>query len=135
MPRLMRRAAPASCFSPTVLQVSARQTVRSSAHRIRCDAIVDTSLPPLGGQVQSPLLQQPYTRQTNVGWVHQLDPATAVSVDVVRAEGRDVNTRLRINQLVNGRRYLAGLTLQPNSNQFRVALSNGTSEYNALLLS
>ena len=95
--------------------------------------LVDTSLPPLGGQVQSPLLQQPYTRQSNVGWVHQLDPATAVSVDVVRAEGRDVNTRLRINQLVNGRRYLAGLALQPNSNQFRVALSNGTSEYNALI--
>src|SRR6185436_9672626 len=39
----------------------------------------------------------------------------------------------RINQLVNGRRYLAGLALQPNSNQFRVALSQGTSEYNALI--
>jgi hypothetical protein len=95
--------------------------------------LVDTSLPPLGGQVQSPRLQQPYTRQANVGWVHQLSPATAVSVDAVRADGRDVNTRLRINQLVNGRRYLAGLALQPNSNQFRVALSKGTSEYNALI--
>src|SRR5262249_61894458 len=94
----------------------------------------DTSLPPLGGQVQPPRLQQPYTRQANVGWVHQLGPATALSVDVVRADGRDVNTRLRINQLVNGRRYLAGLALQPNSNQFRVALSSGTSEDNALIV-
>jgi hypothetical protein len=95
--------------------------------------LVNTSLPPLGGQVQSPRLQQPYTRQANVGWVHQLDSATAVSVDMVRADGRDVNTRLRINQLVNGRRYLADLAIQPNSNQFRVALSQGTSEYNALI--
>ena len=96
--------------------------------------LVNTSLPPLGGQVQSPRLQQPYTRQANIGWVHQLDAATAVSVDLVRADGRDVNTRLRINSLVNGRRYLADLAITPNSNQFRVALSKGTSEYNALIV-
>src|SRR5207244_5204856 len=82
--------------------------------------LVNTSLPPLGGQVQSPRLEQPYTRQANVGWSHQLDSSTALTVDAVRADGRNVNTRLRINQLVNGRRYLADLAIQPNSNQFRV---------------
>ena len=40
-----------------------------------------------------------------------------------------INTRLRINQLVNGRRYLAGLSLQPNSSAFRVALSRGAGLY------
>jgi carboxypeptidase family protein len=96
--------------------------------------LVNTSLPPLGGQVQSPRLEQPYTRQANVGWMHQLDPSTTLNVDVVRADGRHVNTRLRINQLVNGRRYLADLPIQPNSNQFRVALSKGTSTYQALIV-
>jgi len=96
--------------------------------------LVNTSLPPLGGQVQSPLLQQPYTRQANIGWVHQVSPTTTVSADFVRADGRDVNTRVRINQLVNGRRYLADLPIQPNSNQFRVALSKGTSTYKAMIL-
>jgi hypothetical protein len=96
--------------------------------------LVDATLPPLAGQVQSPRLQQPYTRQANAGWTHQLDSSTALSVDVVRADGRDINTRLRINQLVNGRRYLADLPLQPNSNQFRVALSQGTSLYEALIV-
>ena len=96
--------------------------------------LVNTSLPPLGGQVQSPLLQQPYTRQANIGWVHQISPATTVSADFVRADGLDVNTRVRINQLVNGRRNLADLAIQPNSNQFRVALSKGTSAYNAMIL-
>jgi hypothetical protein len=94
---------------------------------------VNPNIPPLAGQVQSPLLEQPYTRQANIGLVHQLDSSTALSVDVVRADGRNVNTRLRINQLVNGRRYLADLLIQPNSNQFRVALSEGTSVYQAFI--
>ena len=96
--------------------------------------LVNPNLPPLAGQVQSPRLQQPYTRQANVGWVHQLGSSTALNVDLVRADGRDVNTRLRVNQLVNGRRYLADLPIQPNSNAFRVALSKGTSLYQALVV-
>ena len=96
--------------------------------------LVNPNLPPLAGQVQSPRLQQPYTRQANVGWMHRLDSSTALNVDVVRADGRDVNTRLRVNQLVNGRRYLVDLAIQPNSNQFRVAMSKGTSLYEALVI-
>ena len=101
---------------------------------IAAQNLVNTSLPPLGGQVQSPRLEQPYTRQANVGWSHQLDSSTTLTVDALRADGRNVNTRLRINQLVNGRRYLADLAIQPNSNQFRVALSKGTSLYEALVI-
>ena len=96
--------------------------------------LVNTSLPPLGGQVQSPRLEQPYTRQASVGWMHQLDPSTALNVDVVRADGHNINTRLRINQIVDGKRYLADLPIQPNSNQFRVALSKGTSRYQAFIV-
>ena len=65
---------------------------------------VNTSLAPLFGQVASPRLEQPYTRQSNVGWAHQLDSATAITVDYVRVEGRDINVRLRGNTRINGGR-------------------------------
>ena len=38
----------------------------------------DPTLAPVFGQVASPRLEQPYTRQTNLGWSHQVDSATAV---------------------------------------------------------
>ena len=114
MPRSMRQAASASCFlanNPAGIRKPDGSFFRASdpLSTIASQNLVNTSLPPLGGQVQSPRLEQPYTRQANVGWVHQLDSSTALSVDAVRADGRNVNTRLRINQLVNGRRYLADL--------------------------
>jgi len=40
---------------------------------IAAQYLVNPSRPPLGGQVQSPRLEQPYRRQANVGWSHQLD--------------------------------------------------------------
>ena len=95
---------------------------------------VNTSVPPLGGQVQSPRLQQPYSRQANIGWAHQLGSATSVSADFVRVDDRDLNLRLRINQLVNGKRNLSDLAIQPNSNQFRTALSAGTGLYQGMIL-
>ena len=95
---------------------------------------VNTSLRPLGGQVQSPRLQQPYTRQANIGLAHQLDGSTALTADYVRVDGRELNLRLRVNTLVNGHRNLADLAIQPNSIAFRTALSRGESLYHALIL-
>jgi outer membrane receptor protein involved in Fe transport len=95
---------------------------------------VNPNIPPMAGEVVSPLLQQPYTYQTNVGWSRELDPRTSVTVDYVNVAGRDLNLRLRPNALVEGRRYLAGLAIQPNSISFRTALSKGRSHYNALIL-
>jgi hypothetical protein len=95
---------------------------------------VNTSLPPLGGQVQSPRLEQPYTRQANIGWVHQLNPATALTADYVHVDGRNLNVRLRVNPLVNGRRNLADLAIQPNNILFRTAISKGESLYDAFIV-
>jgi hypothetical protein len=95
---------------------------------------VDTRLPPLGGQVQSPRLEQPYTRQANIGWAHQLNPATALTADYVHVDGRDLNIRLRVNTLINGRRNLADLAIQPNNIAFRTAISKGESLYDALIV-
>ena len=96
---------------------------------------VNTSLAPLFGQVASPRLEQPYTRQTNVGWAHQLDSSTALTVDYVRVDGRDINIRLRGNTRINGGpRRLADLPLRPNTLSFRTAVSKGESTYDGLIL-
>jgi hypothetical protein len=95
---------------------------------------VNTSLAPLIGQVASPRLEQPYTYQTNFGWAHQLDSSTAVTVDYVRVDGRDINIRFRPNTLVNGTNRLADLALRPNNLSFRAAVSRGESTYDGLIL-
>ena len=51
----------------------------------------------LFGQVVSPRLRQPYTRQANIGWAHQLSNSTALTADVVHIDGRDLNVRFRPN--------------------------------------
>jgi hypothetical protein len=94
---------------------------------------VNPNVPSLAGEVVSPLLEQPYTMQTNLGWAREIDPSTAVTADYVRVDGRDLNLRLRPNALVGGRRYLVDLPIQPNSIGFRTALSKGTSRYDALI--
>ena len=99
---------------------------------IAAQNLVDPNMPSLAGEVFSPRLEQPYTVQTSFGYARELDPFTSLSVDYVRADGRDLNLRLRPNALVNGRPYL-GLPVQPNSINFRTALSKGTSRYDALV--
>ncbi|MBI3049096.1 MAG: TonB-dependent receptor [Acidobacteria bacterium] len=94
---------------------------------------VNPNAPSLAGEVVSPRLEQPFTYQTSLGWARELDPATAVSVDYVRVDGRDLNLRLRPNAIVDGRRFLGDLEVQPNSINFRTALSNGSSRYDALI--
>jgi hypothetical protein len=91
---------------------------------------------PLFGQFTDPRLQMPYTRQATVGWSHQLMPSTVFTADFVRADGRDLNTRPRINTLqANGVRRLAFLGLQPNALGTRPAVSAGKSEYTAGIFS
>jgi len=102
---------------------------------IAAQNVVNPGIPPMAGEVVSPLLEQPYSHQTNIGWARELDPTTALSVDYVRVDGRDLNLRLRPNTLVGGRRFLAGLAIQPNDIGFRTALSKGQSRYDALITS
>lgn len=96
----------------------------------------------LAGEVGSPLLEQPYTRQTNVGWSHQLSSSTAITADYVRVQGRDINMRLRPNAIVvpaapgvPARRLLTGVPIVPNNRNFRTAVSKGRSDYDALIVS
>ena len=82
-------------------------------------------------EVVSPLLEQPYTLQTNLGYAHQLTSTTTLTVDYVRADGRDLNVRVRPNVRVNNSLTLAGLPLVPGGMTFRTALSKGSSRYDA----
>jgi outer membrane receptor protein involved in Fe transport len=94
---------------------------------------VNPNIPALAGEVVSPVLEQPYTIQANIGWARELDPSTSVSADYVRVDGRELNLRARPNALVGGRRFLADLAIQPNAIGFRTALSKGESRYDALI--
>jgi hypothetical protein len=95
---------------------------------------------PLFGQWVDPRLQMPYQMQTNAGWSHQLTSDTVVSVDYVNSLGRDLNYRLRLNQIIPGEtvRQISSVLpspLSPNSSANRPAVSLGHSRYNALILS
>jgi len=103
--------------------------------RVRSNRCVDPTLAPVFGQVASPRLEQPYTRQTNLGWSHQLDSATAITADYVRVDGRDINIRFRPNTRIDGGpRRLADLAIRPNTLSFRTAVSKGESTYDALII-
>ncbi|MBA3269586.1 MAG: TonB-dependent receptor, partial [Acidobacteria bacterium] len=93
---------------------------------------------PLFGQWTDPRLELPYTRQASVGWSQELMPSTVLTVDVVRADGRDLNVRPRINvrqDNVAGStiRRLSFLGLNPNGLPTRPGISAGRSEYTALI--
>jgi hypothetical protein len=95
---------------------------------------VVTGPAPPSGEVVSPLLEQPYSRQANLGWSHQLDPSTVVSADYVRVDGRHLNLRLRPNVRISPTlRLLTGI-VSPDSDRFRAALSKGSSRYDGLIL-
>ena len=97
----------------------------------------DPSELPLFGQFLDPRLEMPYTRQTSIGWSHELSQTTVVMVDYVNNQGRDLNTRPRINQFTapgSGVRRLEFLDLQPNASGTRAASSLARSDYKAMIV-
>jgi outer membrane receptor protein involved in Fe transport len=92
---------------------------------------------PLIGQWLDPRLQLPYTRQTAIGWSRELMTNTVFSFDFVRADGRDLNTRPRLNTRPVGEpgaaRRIAFIGLNPNAAGTRPAISGAKSEYTAAI--
>jgi hypothetical protein len=88
---------------------------------------------PYYGQWVDPLLEQPYTRQTAIGWSHQINPSTVFTADFVRSDGRNLNSRPRLNVYIPGTRTrrFAFLGLQPNALGTRPGISQAESEYMA----
>jgi outer membrane receptor protein involved in Fe transport len=100
---------------------------------IAAQNLVNPGIPSLAGEVVSPVLEQPYTIQTNFGWAREITPSTSISADYVRVDGRELNLRVRPNTIVGGRRFLGDLAIQPNAIGFRTAISKGESRYDALI--
>jgi outer membrane receptor protein involved in Fe transport len=96
---------------------------------------VNPNVKPYFGQSLDPRLQMPFTRQFSAGWSHELMPSTAITVDFVANQGRDLNSRPVLNTFIPGTstRRLAFLSLQPNNTSARAASSYGTSEYKGLI--
>ena len=111
-----------------------RSAIRSATISSQNEA--DPTRIPLFGQVASPTLQQPYTRQANIGWAHQLSASTALTVDYVHIDGRDLNMRFRYNYRdpATGLRRLSDLDIRPNTQAFRAAVNDGESRYDGLIL-
>ena len=92
---------------------------------------------PLFGQWTDPRLEMPYTRQASLGWSHEIMQSTVMTFDFVRADGRDLNVRPRINVRINNvagsPRVLSSLGLNPDAIGTRPGISAGRSEYTALI--
>jgi hypothetical protein len=59
---------------------------------------VNTAALPVGGEIASPRIRQPYNDQFSVGWSRELDDVTVIDVDYVHSEGRDYGLRMALNQ-------------------------------------
>jgi hypothetical protein len=59
---------------------------------------VNTATLPVGSEIASPRLKQPYNDQFSAGWSHEVDTVTVIDVDYVHSEGRDYGLRLSLNQ-------------------------------------
>jgi len=93
---------------------------------------------PVFGQFTDPRLQMPYTRQASLGFSHQFTDSMVLTIDGVRADGRNLNSRPRINVGTvgggaSGTRQLAFLGVQPNAVGTRPAISEAESDYTALI--
>ncbi len=91
---------------------------------------------PLFGQFLDPRFEMPYSRQLSIGWSHELMESSVVTVDYVNNDGRDLNTRPRLNVYIPGTttRRLAFLGLTPAAIGTRAASSFGSSEYRAMIV-
>jgi hypothetical protein len=139
-------ASDAAGYFGSVFEVDNQQGIRNpdgSLYRIgqplsnlNSQNSVNPSALPLFGQFLDPRFEMPYTRQLSFGWSHELMENSVVTADYVNNQGRDLNTRPRINVYNPGTttRRLAFLGLQPNGIGTRAASSFGSSEYQAMIL-
>ena len=87
---------------------------------------------PLNSHIASPRIRQPYSDQFSVGWSHQLNAATAVDVDYIHSEGRDLGWRIRLNQFNPGTsiRQFDDLGISPAN--FTIDITDGKSRFDGV---
>jgi outer membrane receptor protein involved in Fe transport len=93
---------------------------------------------PLNSHIASPRIKQPYADQVSVGWSHQIDTATAIDIDYVHSNGKDLGWRPSLNQRdgnPGGPRHYSVLLAQFGSfspASFTIDISNGRSRYDGV---
>jgi len=93
---------------------------------------------PVGSDIVTPLVRQPYSDQVSVGWSHQIDQWTAIDVDYVHTNGHDLGLRQSNNQRdgnPTGPRHYSVLLAQFGSfatPNFRINISEGRSQYDGV---
>jgi outer membrane receptor protein involved in Fe transport len=93
---------------------------------------------PLNSHIASPRIKQPYADQVSLGWSHQLDAATAIDIDYVHSNGKDLGWRPSLNQRdgnPSGPRHYSVLLAQFGSfspASFTIDISNGRSRYDGV---
>ena len=87
---------------------------------------------PLNSHIASPRIRQPYSDQFSIGWSHQLNAATAVDVDYIHSEGRDLGWRIRLNQFNPGTsiRQFDDLGISPAN--FTIDITDGKSRFDGV---
>jgi len=94
---------------------------------------VNPNGPFYSAQISGPVVRQPWSSQSSVGWSHQLDNATVIDVDYVHVDGRDLGVRWPLNTRVNGgARRFADLNLNPAAPTLNI--SAGRSRYDGINL-
>ena len=90
---------------------------------------------PLFGQWVDPRLEQPETKQSSIGWSHQVGSGTVVTADYVHIDGSKLNVRPRLNVKIDGgERRFADIPFSPNASGTRAAISRGKSRYDGLVV-
>ncbi len=88
---------------------------------------VNPNGPFFSGQLTGPVVRQPWTSQTSVGWSHELTSSTVFDVDYVHVAGRDLGVRWPLNTRVNGgNRRFADLGLNPAAPTFNINVGSST---------
>ena len=92
---------------------------------------VNPNGPFYSAQVSGPVVRQPWSSQTSLGWSHQVSSSTVLDVDYVHVEGHDLGVRWPLNTRINGgARRFADLNLNPAAPTFNISV--GGSKYNGV---
>ena len=79
-------------------------------------------------QLTGPIVKQPFTSQTSLGWSHEINNSTVVDVDYVHVAGKDLGVRWPLNTLLGvgqPRRY-ADLALNPANPTLNINVGEST---------
>jgi hypothetical protein len=92
---------------------------------------VNPNGPFYSSQLSGPVVRQPWSSQTSVGYSRQLSSSTVLDIDYVHVEGHDLGVRWALNTRVNGgARRFADLNLNPAAPTLNISV--GASKYDGI---